>query len=70
MDLSIRPVTPAIMRDRGADAFDEGRGVDDHHMNPGAPAIADWQAGWHQRRVERSRKTGNHLRQLAEACPP
>lgn len=51
MDLSIRPVTPEIMRQRGADAFDEGRGIDDHHMNPGAPAIADWQKGWRDRRA-------------------
>lgn len=54
---------------RGAAAFDKGLGVDDHHMNPGAPAIRDWQFGWHTRRIERSRKTGN-VQQLAEACPP
>lgn len=70
MDRSISLVTPDMQRARGADAFDEGRGVDDHHMNPGAPAIKDWQAGWHQRRVERSRKAGNPVQQLAEACPP
>lgn len=52
MDLSIRPVTPEIMRERGAFAFDEGRGIDDHHMNPGAPAIADWRKGWLERRAE------------------
>jgi hypothetical protein len=52
MDHSIRPVTPEIMRQRGADAFDEGRGIDDHHMNPGAPAIADWRKGWLERRAE------------------
>jgi hypothetical protein len=40
MDHSISLVTPEIMRERGAAAFDEGRGIDDHHMNPGAPAIA------------------------------
>ena len=51
MDLSIRPVTPEIMRQRGADAFDEGRGIDDHHMNPGSPAIVDWQQGWRDRRA-------------------
>ena len=52
MDLSIRPVTPEIMRQRGADAFDQGRGIDDHHMNPGAPAIADWKQGWRDRRAD------------------
>lgn len=78
MDLPIRSVTPDMQRDRGAQAFDDGRGVDDHYMNPGAPAIKDWQFGWHQRRTERSRLSGNHItdvsnmvdQQLAEACPP
>lgn len=73
MDISIRSVTPDMQRDRGAQAFDDGRGVDDHYMNPGSPAIKDWQYGWHQRRIERSRKTGNQVQpvqQLAEACPP
>jgi hypothetical protein len=51
VDLSIRPVTPEIMRERGAQAFDDGRGIDDHHMNPGAPAIEDWQKGWRDRRA-------------------
>ena len=51
MDEAIRPVTPKIMRERGAFAFDEGRGIDDHHMNPGAPAIADWQAAWRERQA-------------------
>lgn len=51
MDLSIRPVTPEIMRQRGGDAFDRGVGIDDHHMNPGAPAIADWRKGWLERRA-------------------
>ena len=53
MDLTIRPVTPEIMRQRGADAFDEHRGIDDHHMNPhtSAMAIADWQQGWRDRRA-------------------
>jgi hypothetical protein len=51
MDHSIRPVTPEIMRQRGADAFDQGRSINDHHMNPGAPAIVDWQKGWRDRRA-------------------
>jgi len=37
------------MRTRGADAFDDGRGINDHNMNPGAAAIDDWQAGWRAR---------------------
>jgi hypothetical protein len=51
MDLSIRPVTPQIMRQRGADAFDRGLGIDDHNMNIGVPAIADWQAGYRERQA-------------------
>jgi hypothetical protein len=56
---------------RGATAFDKGLGVDDHNMTPGAPAIRDWQFGWHTRRVERSRdRRSQDTQQLAEACPP
>lgn len=46
MDQSISLVTPSMNRQRGADAFYRGISIDDHHMNPGVPAIADWQAGW------------------------
>ena len=52
MDYSISLVTPAMNRQRGADAFDRGVGIDDHHMNPGAPAIADWRKGWMERRAQ------------------
>jgi len=56
---------------RGAHAFDQGMGVDSHNMNPGAPAIADWQFGWHTRRIERSRKNGNVVQaQQLEVSPP
>lgn len=40
------------IRARGAAAFEVGRGVDDHGMNPGSAAIRDWQFGWHTRRIE------------------
>lgn len=40
-----------IIRQRGADAFDEGRGIDDHNMNPWAAAVADWQAGYRERQA-------------------
>lgn len=37
---------PIISRDtiraRARKAFAQGRGRDAHHMNPGAPAVADW----------------------------
>jgi hypothetical protein len=52
MDESIRPVTPEMMRQRGADAFDNGHGIDDHNMNPWSPAVADWREGWMQRQAE------------------
>jgi hypothetical protein len=51
MDHSITLVTPAMNRQRGADAFDRGAGIDDHNMNPGAPAIEDWRKGWLERRA-------------------
>jgi hypothetical protein len=52
MDLSITAITPKMMRQRGADAFDRGLGIDDHGMNPWSPAVADWREGWMQRQAE------------------
>lgn len=51
MDHSICLVTPAMNRQRGADAFDRGVGIDDHGMNPWAPAVIHWQRGWRERRA-------------------
>lgn len=71
MDHSI--ISRDTIKARGAAAFDKGLGVDDHNMNPGAPAIADWQFGWHTRRIQHSRARGNQVQavqQLAEVCPP
>lgn len=31
---------------KGAAAFTAGKGRNDHNMNPGSAAIAEWQAGW------------------------
>jgi hypothetical protein len=31
---------------KGRDAFEAGRGRDDHDMNPGAAAIKEFQDGW------------------------
>lgn len=67
MDTSIRPVTPALMRKRGADAFDRGLKLDDHGMNPSAAAIADWKTGWLARHHEVVVKANG--RQLQD-CPP
>jgi hypothetical protein len=52
VDHSITLITPAMHRQRGADAFDRGLGIDDHDMNPGSPAIADWKHGWIWRQAE------------------
>ena len=62
MDASIRPVTPEIMRERGAKAFDDGHSIDDHNMNPWAPAIADWRKGWMERRA------AVHAREIVKFC--
>lgn len=51
MDDSIVP--RETMRQRGARDFDLGRSIDAHGMNPGSAAIADWRAGYIERRAER-----------------
>lgn len=43
-------VSRDMIRAKGAAAFDKGLKHDQHGMNPGAPAIDDWQLGWRQRR--------------------
>lgn len=57
------------IRQLGAKAFDKGRSINDHGMNPGSAAIADWQAGYRERQAE-----VGALRVLAAAmameCPP
>jgi len=54
------------MRSRGAEAFDEGRGINDHNMNPCAAAIDDWQAGWRARQIAANRPAVTML----EGTPP
>jgi hypothetical protein len=49
MDEAIIP--RETIRQRGAWAFDQGRSIDDHGMNPGAPAIEDWQDGYRERQA-------------------
>jgi hypothetical protein len=69
VDYSIRQVTPEIMRERGADAFDNGVPIDGHNMNPWVDAVADWRKGWQERQAQ-----VGALRVLAAAmameCPP
>ena len=43
-------VSRELIRAKGAAAFDKGLPHDGHQMNPGSPAIDDWQLGWRQRR--------------------
>lgn len=54
MDHSITLITPELMRERGADAFYQGLGIDDHGLPPGSAARKDWQFGWHTARIERA----------------
>ncbi len=61
-------VTRDMIRDRARQAFARGVGRNDHHMNPTAPAVADWQAEWDRCAAE---AWGFSLdEQPAEACPP
>lgn len=55
--LAIPAITPEIMRQFGAESFDDGLAVDAHCMPPGSRTAKDWEAGWHARRVERSQAT-------------
>jgi hypothetical protein len=70
MDLSIKLITPELMEEFGAEAFDMGLGVNDHGMNPGSHAIRDWQAGWHRQRVKRQKDLAWAKHELAQGCPP
>jgi hypothetical protein len=54
MDESIRIVPPEFWFNRGAQAYDQGLGIDDHNMNPWSPAVADFRKGWQQRQAERA----------------
>lgn len=56
------------IRARGAAAFEVGRGVDDHGMNPGSAAIRDWQFGWHTRRIQVAAAARRQAGQLLEAA--
>jgi hypothetical protein len=68
VDASITLVTPAMNRQRGADAFDRGLGIDDHNMNPWVNAVADWRKGWQERRAQ---VCADQLLVLAMGmCPP
>jgi len=61
-------ISRETIRRRGAAAFDQGLGQDDHNMNPGAAAIKDWQFGWHTRRIEKTQAERKPARQQLEAA--
>ena len=41
------------IRAKGRAAFAAGRGRDEHFMNPGSPAIEEFQEGWDRARADR-----------------
>ena len=64
--MTFQIVSRQAMFQRGAAAFVKGQGVDDHHMNPGAPAIADWQAGWRNAQLAYLRATKPQVELMRE----
>lgn len=54
MDTSITLITPEHHQARGAQAFDEGLGENDHDLPPDSPARKAWQYGWHCQRQLRT----------------
>lgn len=60
--------TRKMMFDRGAAAFVKGLGADDHGMNPGSPAITEWQNGWHNARRAYMRATQQQA-ELVKVAP-
>lgn len=64
-------VSRDTMRQRGAAAFDRDVSIDGHNMDPGAPAIIDWQAGWRERQaVVYAREAVGSMLAQAEVSPP
>lgn len=50
-DLSIRRLTPEILRQRGAEDYERGFGPGDHGLTD-PEQIKHYEFDWHQRRVE------------------
>lgn len=68
MDTAIARITPELLRQRGAKAFDDGTPIDGHGMNPGAAAICDWLRGWRLRQIECMNRP-HTVKQLAGSPP-
>lgn len=69
MDTSISLVTPAMLRQRGIDAFKRGEAVDSHGMNPGSAGIYDWTRGYMQAHYEFVMAEQDKKPMVAEAQP-
>lgn len=50
-------ISRELIRSMGIAAFAAGRGRNAHNMNPGSPAISEWQAGWDTAYKAKSAKT-------------
>jgi hypothetical protein len=51
MDRSISLLTTEDWQDRGAQAYLDGHGVNDHGLPEDSSARKQWQYGWHQQRI-------------------
>lgn len=57
-------ISREMIRARGRAAHAAGKARNGHNMNPGAAAIAEWQAGWDEA-DEHSRETENQQLETA-----
>jgi hypothetical protein len=69
MDLAISLITPELLRQRGAKAFDDGAPVDGHGMNPGAAAIVEWTRGYRLQQIAAMQRPLT-VRKLGGGTPP
>jgi hypothetical protein len=58
-------ISIAMIQAKARSAFVRGVGRDDHGFNPGAPAIAEWQAEW-----DRCNEAFTASLEQAAECPP
>jgi hypothetical protein len=47
-------VSRTYMHAKGRAAYEAGKRRDEHHMNPGSPAILDFQDGWDRAKADRA----------------
>lgn len=72
MDLSISLITTGHWFRKGAKAFEDGAGIDDHDLNHDASALRDWKAGYRAQKGHQMRAGLVKVvpQQLAEVSPP